>query len=66
MYVKPGPQFTRLINAKDCDQMATDQKYIKKVSDVRYRLEANNMMRLKDEENNQTDMVSDSKALSRL
>ena len=37
VYVKPRPKSNESLNAKDCVEMAIDQKYIGILSDVEYK-----------------------------
>ena len=54
MYAKPKLISTRLLNAKNHDEITADPDYIRILFDIRYKWEADNMTRLKPKANNQS------------
>lgn len=57
------------MNIKDCPEIVTNQEYIRKRFGVRYRLNANDILRLKDKTKHRQGLVeitSNSRALSRV
>ena len=51
---------------KNRTEMVANQKYIEKVSSIRYGLNANNIIRPKDKRELYAEMVSDSKTFSKI
>ena len=54
------------MNIKDCAEITTDIKYIRKISSIRYRLNINNITSLKGEHKGHTEIILDHKALDRI
>ena len=54
------------MGAKNSIEIATNPKYIKEVSDVKYGLNINNIISSKSKHKSQTEMISDYRALDRI
>lgn len=54
------------MNVEDYTKMAADQEYVGKISSVKYRLKADDMIRQKSKDKNLAKIASESRAQSRI